>query len=82
MVADRWLDAESFEDPPAVGETDMTDTTPCSFTAASWHRLSTIKELLEDVATVLEAHDLPYFLFGGTLLGAYRHGDIIPCELI
>ena len=80
MVADQWLDAESFEDPPAIGETDMIDTTPCSFTTAQWERLCIIKELLEDVATVLEAHNLPYFLFGGTLLGAYRHGDIIPCQ--
>eukprot|EP00937_MAST-01D_sp_MAST-1D-sp2_P001583 g1583.t1 len=81
MVRAEYLDPTSEEDPPAIGaEQDMTQTTACSFTNAQWRKLRLIKELLVDVATVLEKHDLPYFLFGGTLLGAYRHGDIIPWD--
>ena len=35
---------------------------------------------LKVLAKVLEANNITYFLFGGTLLGAIRHCDIIPWD--
>ena len=37
-------------------------------------------EVLADVVRVLEANDLPYSAICGTLLGAVRHGGIIPWD--
>lgn len=80
-VDPQWLRADSFEDPPQIGLTDMrSDAFPCSFTAEQWQKLQGIKALLADLADLLEAEGIPYFLFGGTLLGAYRHGDVIPWD--
>jgi hypothetical protein len=36
--------------------------------------------ILRDVAEILEAHDLGYFISFGTLLGAVRHGGLIPWD--
>ena len=36
--------------------------------------------LLKDIDEILNAHHLPYVLGAGTLLGSYRHGDIIPWD--
>ena len=36
--------------------------------------------LLDDIHRVFEAHHLSYWMDGGTLLGALRHGTIIPWD--
>ncbi len=36
--------------------------------------------ILRDVTEILEAHDLEYFISFGTLLGAVRHGGLIPWD--
>ena len=76
IIDTKWLTADTYEDPPGVlGAPDLlTGSMPCSFTAEQWAKLAEIKALLVSVAAVLDAVAVPYFLFGGTLLGAYRHG--------
>ena len=37
-------------------------------------------ELLEEVDRVCRAHDIPYCIIAGTLLGAVRHGGFIPWD--
>lgn len=39
-----------------------------------------LKKMLYDIVDVLEASDLRHFLIGGSLIGAARHGDIIPWD--
>ena len=39
-----------------------------------------LKSLLRDSIKVLEENKIPYFLSGGTLLGAYRQNDFIPWD--
>lgn len=39
-----------------------------------------LKFMLKDVKVALDAIDVPYFIEGGTLLGAVRHKDIIPWD--
>jgi lipopolysaccharide cholinephosphotransferase len=37
-------------------------------------------DLAREVKRLCESHRIPYFLVGGTLLGAYRHGGYIPWD--
>lgn len=39
-----------------------------------------LKEMLKDVVVALDSSDIPYFIEGGTLLGAVRHQDIVPWD--
>lgn len=39
-----------------------------------------LKEMLKDVILVFETLKIPYFIEGGTLLGAVRHRDMIPWD--
>eukprot|EP01048_Picozoa_sp_COSAG05_P009881 COSAG05_NODE_838_length_7045_cov_19.123956_1_plen_445_part_00 len=80
-VTDKWLQPNSFKDPEIIGATCIQPSAfPVGFSETQWQKLNAIKALLASVADVLEAQGLSYFLFGGTLLGAYRHGDIIPWD--
>ena len=36
--------------------------------------------ILKDVVKVLDKHNIPYFLYAGSLLGAVRHGGFIPWD--
>lgn len=42
--------------------------------------LQTIKTTLKHLTTILTKHNIPYYMDGGTLLGAIRHKDIIPWD--
>lgn len=39
-----------------------------------------LKKMLKDMQEVLDQSDIPYFVEGGTLLGAVRHKDMIPWD--
>jgi len=41
---------------------------------------SVLLEMLKDVNQVCKKHDIPYFLNGGSALGAYRHQGFIPWD--
>lgn len=44
------------------------------------HLQEVLLMILKDTAEVLDKHDLPYYLYAGTLLGAVRHGGFIPWD--
>ena len=37
-------------------------------------------EIVKNVIKVFEKYDLKYFMLGGTMLGAIRHGGFIPWD--
>ena len=41
---------------------------------------SMLYKLLQDVTDVLTVHQIPYFVDGGTMLGACREKDLIPWD--
>lgn len=43
-------------------------------------KVKNYKKLLKDTIDILNKNNIPYFLECGTLLGAYRHQDIIPWD--
>lgn len=42
--------------------------------------LSVLRKMLKDVDNLFRKHNITYWASGGTLLGAIRHGDIIPWD--
>jgi phosphorylcholine metabolism protein LicD len=42
--------------------------------------VSILYQIIYDIHTLLEKNNIPYFLCGGTALGAIRHGGIIPWD--
>lgn len=43
-------------------------------------KLADYKEGLQAIIQILEAHDIPYWMDCGTLLGAFRYGGVIPWD--
>jgi lipopolysaccharide cholinephosphotransferase len=37
-------------------------------------------DIVQKFADVCRAHNIPYMMYSGTLLGSYRHHDIIPWD--
>ena len=37
-------------------------------------------EMVKELDIICKKHDIPYFLYGGTLLGAFRHNGFIPWD--
>ena len=37
-------------------------------------------EMVTVLDNICKKHDIPYFLYGGTLLGAFRHNGFIPWD--
>ena len=41
---------------------------------------SIIRRIFQRIDKICREFDIEYFLFSGTLLGSYRHGDILPWD--
>lgn len=50
------------------------------YTTISEDEIAIIYDILYHTHIILEKHNIPYFAIGGTLLGAVRHGGIIPWD--
>lgn len=79
IVDDEFLDPTCLDDPPAIGR-DITKFIDAPISVQDERRMREWSEFLLQVTTLLEQHDIPYFLVGGTLLSAYRHGEFIPWD--
>ena len=73
------LDGNNLDDPSDIGQKiDSAISLPVS--NQDRERMRKAGEFLRIFTGLLDANNIQYFLTGGTLLGAYRHGDFIPWD--